>query len=79
MNKNAGDDQDERKFLHDLSNSLSVVFGNLQLLLSKLEKDNKPTVQMQDVLPKLQKSVQYLDKVNELLDARRTYLRSQET
>ena len=77
MQHNTGEDDDERKFLHDLSNPLAVVYGNLQLIVAKLEKDltsYEPAL----MLHKLQRSVQYLDTVADLLDKRRVLLRSKE-
>ena len=70
-------DMDEKKFLHDLSNPLAVVYGNLQLIVSKLEKDLQ-AYEPEDLLHKLQKSAQYLDIVADLLDKRRVWLRNKE-
>ncbi|MBP6217933.1 MAG: hypothetical protein KA436_05055 [Oligoflexales bacterium] len=69
-------DSDERKFLHDLSNPLAVVYGNIQLLLAKMDRD--PALPPDFILEKLKKTATYLDKVTILLDQRREWLRAKE-
>ncbi len=74
----AGDEEkpnDERTFLHDLSNPLSVAYGNIQILLAQVQNGH---VESEQVLAKLQKAMKYLDAVVEILEKRRAYVRSLE-
>ena len=67
----------ERTFLHDASNPLAIAYGNIRLLVIKLEKD--PTcMDIPAILEKLNKSLKSFDKVNTLLEERRNYIKSRQ-
>lgn len=66
----------ERDFLHDLSNPLAIAYGNLKILTMKLDAD-LASLPVDDILQRLHKAVGSFEKANQLLDARRTHLRSQ--
>ena len=70
-------DGTEREFLHDLCNPLAISYGNMRLLTAKLDADIN-AIDPQIVLEKLHKAIKSFDKANELLDRRRTYLKSLE-
>lgn len=65
--------EDERKFLHDLSNHIVVASGMLNFAL-KVLKDN-PTVEAKEI-ERLGKSIDAISKMTELLKARREVLHS---
>ena len=64
---------DERKFLHDLSNHIVVASGMLNFAYRVL-KDN-PTIEAKE-LERLQKSMDAISKMTELLKSRREMLHS---
>lgn len=66
--------ESERKFLHDLSNPLSIAYGNIKLITGKLEKDIH-SMDVPGILDRLQKAVRNFERANALLDERRTFLR----
>ena len=66
----------ERAFLHDLSNPLAIAYGNMRLIVTKLEKD-KTSMDIEAILVKLKKAGEAFDKATALLEARRAFLKSQ--
>lgn len=67
---------DERKFLHDVSNHIVVAHGMATFVLKTL-KDN-PGVDARE-LDRLDKSIQAINKITELLKERRAILHSKTT
>ena len=65
----------EREFLHDLSNIISIAQGSLDLLMRKIEK-NPGDVKIEDMMPKLESSVNAVKRMVKLLNARRDKVRA---
>ena len=65
----------EREFLHDLSNIISIAQGCLDLLMRKIEK-NPGEVKIEDMMPKLESSVNAVKRMVKLLNARRDKVRA---
>ena len=66
---------EERKFLHELSNSMAIGFGNIRILLNKLEK-KRDECSDDYILEKIRKAVDAYEKVNSLIEDRRDVLKS---
>ena len=65
----------EQKFLHDISNPLSVGYGNLRLVVMKMKKDIN-SLEKDKILERLEKSLDAFDKATQLLSDRRTVLKT---
>lgn len=66
--------EDERKFLHDVANPLSIAHGNLKIALRKLDgiKDQDP--QVREVLDRLNKAMEACEKMAKQVGDRRQAL-----
>lgn len=64
----------EREFLHGLANSLAISYGNIKLLLSKLDKDPS-ALSLETIKEKLVKAAGHFEKANSLLEERRRFLK----
>lgn len=67
--------EEQRKCLHDLANSLSVLEGLVLITKRSLEK-NQP--QLQDEITKLNKALDYSKQSMESLQSLRTLIKSQQ-
>jgi hypothetical protein len=65
----------EREFLHDLSNIVAIAQGNLHLLMRKIQK-NPAEVKIEDLMPKLESSVNAITRLVDQLNARREKVRT---
>ena len=65
----------EQEFLHDLSNIISIAQGSLDLLMRKIER-NPGEVKIEDMMPKLESSVNAVKRMVKLLNARRDKVRA---
>ncbi len=65
----------ERSFLHDLSNLVAVVQGNLHLLSVKAKK-NPDAFKTEDVMKRVEPALASMTKLVELLNSRREQVRS---
>ena len=72
------DSNDERKFLHDLSNPVPIGYGNLRIIVSKLQK-TPDALSTEQLLERLSIAVDAFERVNDLLADRRKYLKSVNT
>ena len=61
---------EERKFLHDVSNSIAICFGNVKVLSAKLKKDPSG-ITPEYIESRLDKAIASFEKINELLVSRR--------
>ena len=66
----------ERTFLHDLCNVLAVAQGNLHLLMRKLQK-NPGDLKPEDIIAKLEVSLNSVNKITELVNQRRAVLKGE--
>jgi nitrogen-specific signal transduction histidine kinase len=73
--ENMPSNDSERKFLHDLSNPLAIVYGNAKLIHMKLEKD-KSSLTIEAIFEKLDKMVTQLERVNAMLEERKQKIRN---
>jgi len=66
--------EDERQFLHDVANPLSIAHGNLKIALRKMEgvTDNDP--QIREVLERLNKAMEACEKMAKQVGDRRQAL-----
>ncbi len=64
---------DERKFIHDLSNPISIALGNLRLIARRWDEDPEvhPTTEM---LARMEKVMENFEKIIELVAERRRAL-----
>ncbi len=70
---------DERKFLHDISNPLAVVHGNLRITLRKMEQAQEANPQLSEFIEKLNKAMDACERINKAISVRRDeILRSQD-
>jgi hypothetical protein len=69
---------DERKFLHDVANPLSIAHGNLKIALRKLDafKDQDP--QIREAMERLNKAVEACEKMSKQVGDRRQTLMSKD-
>ncbi len=75
MTEEDDDKLNERHFLHDLCNPLSIAYGGIRLLKMKLDKDGAE-VSMQEVKLRIDKALDNFERINKLIDERRNYLKS---
>jgi archaellum component FlaC len=70
--------EDERKFLHDVANPLSIAHGNLKIALRKMDgiKDQSPD--FQEVLERLTKAMEACEKMAKQVGDRRQALMDKE-
>lgn len=66
--------EEERKFLHDVANPLSIAHGNLKIALRKMDgiKDMDP--QVREVLERLNKAMEACEKMAKQVGERRQVL-----
>ena len=69
--------QEERKFMHDLANPISIAQGNVKLVIRKLQKD-KESFDPDQIISRLQKASDAFETVMEMLGERRRILIEQE-
>ena len=65
----------EREFLHDLSNIIAVAQGNLHLIVRKIQK-SPADVKAEDLVPKLEVSLNSMNRMVEFLNKRREVVRN---
>ncbi len=70
--------EEQRKFLHDLANPLSVLQGNLRIAVRTLEASNQQNPELVEVLKRLSKAMESSSKINSLLSERRQNLLNQQ-
>ena len=68
----------EREFLHDISNVVAIAQGNLHLLMRKIQK-NPAEVKIEDLMPKLEASVNAIARMVDQLNVRREKVRAAAT
>ena len=69
--------EEERKFLHDLANPLSILQGNLRIALRRLEASNQDIPELVEVLARINKAIESCNRMNSLLRERRQNLLDQ--
>ena len=69
--------ESERKFLHEMSNPLAIGFGNIKILLSKLQKTQND-ISAEYTIDKVSKALDALERVNRLIEERRRELKEEE-
>ncbi|NRA65092.1 MAG: hypothetical protein HRU19_11460 [Pseudobacteriovorax sp.] len=67
---------DERKFIHDICNPLAIAQGNVKLIIRKLKKNS--ISDLSEVLERLDKAAEAFDRVDDLIEDRREWLKSQQ-
>ena len=67
--------KEEREFLHDLSNSLSIAQGNVKLVLRKLSKDPS-SLSTEDIVLRLEKAGDAFDRISVQITDRRNQINS---
>jgi signal transduction histidine kinase len=70
--------EDERKFLHDVANPLSIAHGNLKIALRKMEGVTDKNAQQREVLERLHKAIEACEKIAKQLGDRRKTLMDQQ-
>ena len=65
----------EREFLHDLSNIIAIVQGNMHLLMRKIQKD-PAAIKIDEIMPKLESSMTAVNRMVGFLNARREKVRN---
>jgi hypothetical protein len=63
----------ERKFLHDICNHLAVLQGSMQIVMMKAKK-NPQEFKVEDMMQRLQKGMDALDKLNKEVANRREFV-----
>ena len=71
-----GDQSAERTFLHDLCNLLAISQGNLHLLMRKIQK-NPGDMKPEDLVAKLEVSLNSVNKITDLVNQRRSVLKGE--
>ncbi len=66
--------EDERKFLHDISNPLSIVHGNLKIALRKMDPLKEADPQCLEVIERLGKAIEACDRIVKQVGERRQFL-----
>jgi signal transduction histidine kinase len=66
--------EDERKFLHDLANPLSIAHGNLRIALRKMDGLGEKDPQVREVLERLNKAMEACEKMAKQVADRRQVL-----
>lgn len=67
----------ENKFLHDISNPLSIAYGGLKLITMKLE-NNINAIAPEEILERINKAIFQIERLTELLNTRREEIRNKE-
>ena len=70
-------EHDESVFLHDLANPLAAAYGHLRLLEGKLTI-GETALDHQALVQRITKILESMERVNQLLRDRRTYLESRQ-
>jgi hypothetical protein len=70
--------EEERKFLHDVANPLSIAHGNLKLALRKMEKAKGQDPELQEILERMQKAMEACEKMAKQVGDRRQSLMDKE-
>jgi hypothetical protein len=70
--------EEERKFLHDVANPLSIAHGNLKLALRKMEKAKGEDPELQEILERMQKAMEACEKMARQVGDRRQLLMDKE-
>jgi hypothetical protein len=65
----------ERAFLHDMSNVIAIVQGTVQLMMRKIQK-SPSEAKIEDVVVKLEATTKSINRMVDLLNARREILRN---
>lgn len=71
-------DNSEREFLHELSNPLSIGTGYVKIIFKKLKKGDSSNLAHEDIVMRLEKCLESLERANNLINKRREYLSTQE-
>ncbi|WP_141736005.1 hypothetical protein [Oligoflexus tunisiensis] len=66
--------EEERKFLHDVANPLSIAHGNLKIALRKMDGMNDQDPILRDVLERLHKAMEACEKMAKQVGDRRQAL-----
>ena len=66
--------EEERKFLHDVANPLSIAHGNLKIALRKLDGVIDKDPQLREVLERLNKAMDACEKMAKQVGDRRQVL-----
>jgi hypothetical protein len=66
--------EEERKFLHDVANPLSIAHGNLKIVLRKMNGMNEQDPILKDVMERLHKAMEACEKMAKQVGERRQAL-----
>lgn len=66
--------EDERKFLHDISNPLSIAHGNLKIALRKMDPLKEIDPQCLEIIERLNKAIEACDRMVKQVGERRQIL-----
>ena len=69
--------QEERKFMHDLSNPMAIAQGNIKLTLRKLKKD-EGAMTISEIIERLEKTSEAFERINEMMSLRRSIIIEQQ-
>lgn len=69
--------QEERKFMHDLSNPMAIAQGNIKLTLRKLKKD-EGAMTISEIIERLEKTSEAFERMNEMMSLRRSIIIEQQ-
>lgn len=70
--------EDERKFLHDVANPLSIAHGNLKIALRKMDGIKDQGTEFQEILERLTKAMEACEKMAKQVGDRRQALMDKE-
>ncbi|HET9240972.1 MAG TPA: hypothetical protein VFO10_27145 [Oligoflexus sp.] len=70
--------EDERKFLHDVANPLSIAHGNLKIALRKMDGLKDQGAEYREVLERLTKAMEACEKMAKQVGDRRQTLLDKE-
>lgn len=70
--------EDERKFLHDVANPLSIAHGNLKIALRRMDGLKNQEPDLRDILDRLQKAMEACEKMAKQLGDRRQAIMDKE-
>ncbi len=69
---------DERKFLHDIANPLSIAHGNLKIALRKLDAVKEQAPELREILERVNKAMEACEKMAKQVGDRRQVLMDKE-
>lgn len=70
--------EDERKFLHDVANPLSIAHGNLRIALRKIDAVKDQTPELRDIVERLSKAMEACEKMSKQVGDRRQVIMEKE-